>query len=96
MVLRSPSRRDAVLILLGALCTHLLSVLAPLAPHAIVISHSVQKPLILDRPLLHGQAPGDSVGADVLIDEFDPVQTPDNPVWDLSGEKFPPQIVLSC
>lgn len=83
MALRSP-RRDAVLILLGALCTHLLTVLAPLAPQAIVISHRVQESVILDSALQHGETPADSVGTDGLIDELDPPQTPENPVWELS------------
>lgn len=80
MVVRSPTRRDAVLILLGALCTHLLSILAPLAPQAIVISHSIKGPVILESSFEGGQVPGD-----VVVDEADP-PPPDTLGWDLSGE----------
>ncbi|KAL4078327.1 hypothetical protein V8B97DRAFT_1252296 [Scleroderma yunnanense] len=82
MVLRSP-KRDAALILLGALCSHLLSVLAPLAPQAIVISHSVKEHVILESPLQHGEEPGDSLGTDVLIDEFE--SSSENPGWAVSS-----------
>ncbi|KAI6033198.1 hypothetical protein F5J12DRAFT_799413 [Pisolithus orientalis] len=66
MVLRPPSKRDAILILVGALCTHLLTVLAPLAPQAIVISHSLKGQVILEHPVLYDQAPEDPQAAGVL------------------------------
>lgn len=76
MILRSPSRRDATLILAGALCTHLLTILAPFAPQAIVISHSLKGQVILEHPVPYEQAPdalpeADILGEDIRLSEED-------------------------
>ncbi|KAI6021485.1 hypothetical protein BKA83DRAFT_4282540 [Pisolithus microcarpus] len=70
MMLRSPSKRDAILILAGAVCTHLLTILAPFAPQAIVISHSLKGQVILEHPVQYDQVSDSLLEADILGDDI--------------------------
>ncbi|KAI6040256.1 hypothetical protein EDC04DRAFT_2997519 [Pisolithus marmoratus] len=69
MILRSPSKRDAILILVGALCTHLFTVLAPLAPQAIVISHSLKGQVFLEHPIPYDQVQKGLPGIDIVDED---------------------------
>ncbi|KAF9227293.1 hypothetical protein BS17DRAFT_457966 [Gyrodon lividus] len=71
---RTLSRRDAILILIGAFSMHFFTSLAPLTSHSIVIStgfHQVSDEAVVEHPPKNDQELGGLLGHDTLKESYD-------------------------